>query len=972
MVRPAVRSPRVLAALCVALSVTAACGGGGDGSGPDPRQPGSLELVTGDGQAAAVGTVVAVPPAVRVLDLSGAPLPGVAVSFTPRAGTVAGSPAITGEDGGAAATSWTLGTVAGSQRLVARVASLAGDSVSFTATALPGPAAVAVKLAGDGQDAVLATALPVAPAVRVTDAHGNPVAGVTVTFQVASGGGMVTGASPVSAADGLATLGGWVLGPVAGRQTVTVTLPGGAAPVATFAANALPLPPASLTILAGDGQSAEAGDVVAVLPRVRVADAQGQPIPGILVTFTVAAGGGTVSHASRYTDAVGETGLTYWQLGTVPDTNRLTVAIAGSAVPSVSFTALGVTGPPTRIVREAGDAQFGFRGAALAESLAVRITDRVGNPVAGVGLTFTVATGAGSVSPGQGVTDTSGLVRTAWTLGPGLGPQSVLATASSLSQPISTTFTATAEPPAWTGTVSRDWADAANWTSGQVPGAGDTAYVPATARTPLLSGDVTVTRLHIKGGDVEVGPHTLTVLGDFSTATGGTLTMTHPAAVVDLNGLADFAGGSQLGRLTAGTLRVAGEFRMGPFAASGTHRTIIDGAGPVESSLVFGRNTYFNDLEVATAAPAVTLFDVIVHGRLTISTPTVVGGFTQIVHGLVTTVPGSHWGCTICEIDLDSLAIGGTQGIAEVIARGGTVLPPFLTTPGPLVRNYRFRTGGPVTLVTPLVGYRVTVESGTLVLGGHAVDADSFTVSGPGSRLDMTDPADTIRTTSFVAAGADSRGWLTAGFLQVVSLVQQNLVSDYSFTATGAHTTRFVAGLHGRPAEVLMDTPGAAASHFQRLELTTELWIGRGAVVAATGPLVTVGAGAHGARNVWGFPTALEAAGVDVDGFTLVNVPLRITSGILTRLDNVTFTSLPGDAVQLTVSHPGTGTPFVMQGLTFSPTLTTGLYLDAVDSDGTAPPLTLEVHSTLAPGVGAAGTRTSAGPGPVQAQVTWP
>ena len=78
---------------------------------------------------------------------------------------------------------------------------------------------------GDGQTGVRGTALPKAFTVRVVDAAGKPVAGVSVTFRVTLGGGSFGGGNKVTVttnASGLAeaTL---TLGLTPGQNTVTAT-----------------------------------------------------------------------------------------------------------------------------------------------------------------------------------------------------------------------------------------------------------------------------------------------------------------------------------------------------------------------------------------------------------------------------------------------------------------------------------------------------------------------------------------------------------------------------------------------------------------------------------------------------------------------------------------------------------------------------------------------------------------------------
>lgn len=87
---------------------------------------------------------------------------------------------------------------------------------------------IASLAAGNQQNALVGAAVAVAPAVRVVNSVGAAVAGVPVTFAVGTGGGTVTGASQATAADGVATVGAWVLGSVGGN-TLLATVEGATA-----------------------------------------------------------------------------------------------------------------------------------------------------------------------------------------------------------------------------------------------------------------------------------------------------------------------------------------------------------------------------------------------------------------------------------------------------------------------------------------------------------------------------------------------------------------------------------------------------------------------------------------------------------------------------------------------------------------------------------------------------------------------
>lgn len=96
--------------------------------------------------------------------------------------------------------------------------------------------------------------------------------------------------------------------------------------------------PASVAIVAGNGQATAPGTAVAQAPTVVVKDDAGKPVAGVTVTFAVEAGGGSVAAATATTDA-GGVASTGWQLGPMPAENRMKATVAG--LPAVSFSATG-------------------------------------------------------------------------------------------------------------------------------------------------------------------------------------------------------------------------------------------------------------------------------------------------------------------------------------------------------------------------------------------------------------------------------------------------------------------------------------------------------------------------------------------------------------------------------------------------------------------------------------------------------
>ncbi len=290
--------------------------------------------------------MVSVPPAVRVTDKDGAPVQGVSVTFavTSGGGSVTGGAATTGSGGVATVGSWTLGATGGANALTATVTNtgVAGNPVVFSATGLG--ASQVVSQAGTGQTAPAGTAVPVLPAVLVTDQNGNPLQGISVTFAVTSGGGSVTGGTVTTGSNGVATVGGWTLGAAGGANTLTATVTGTGITGNPVVFSATGLAASQVVAQAGNGQSAQAGTAVPVPPAVRVSDQNGSPVQGISVTFAVTTGGGSVTGGTATTGSNGVATVGGWTLGAAGGANTLTATVTGSSITGnpVVFSATGL------------------------------------------------------------------------------------------------------------------------------------------------------------------------------------------------------------------------------------------------------------------------------------------------------------------------------------------------------------------------------------------------------------------------------------------------------------------------------------------------------------------------------------------------------------------------------------------------------------------------------------------------------
>ncbi len=149
---------------------------------------------------------------------SGEPEVGATVTWGASGTGASVNPASSMTDAaGLASTIWTLPQTAGARTATATMSGAGGSPVSFSATALPGPATQLTLRSGDAQTAEVGTALPLPLKVRAADQFGNGVAGVVVSWQVTGGGGGVSPMNSTTDTSGATT--GWTLGATIGAQT---------------------------------------------------------------------------------------------------------------------------------------------------------------------------------------------------------------------------------------------------------------------------------------------------------------------------------------------------------------------------------------------------------------------------------------------------------------------------------------------------------------------------------------------------------------------------------------------------------------------------------------------------------------------------------------------------------------------------------------------------------------------------------
>jgi hypothetical protein len=409
-------SPLRLAALLATASFAAACGGDGL-TLPDPGEPARIDAVSGSNQAGAVGSLLAEPLVVRVLDSDDEPVADRRVAFLLGSNADGGTlqpDTVTTDADGRASSRWVLGTAEGTQQARAQVVGIDVLNVNFNATAGEGVADRIELVSGNSQTATAGSTLPDSLVVRALDAANRPVAGVSITWE-ALGGGSVSSAVSVTASDGRTGV-RHTLGPAAGDQSATASVQGVTGSPVTFLATALVGQAGRLSIEVQPPAAAVSGLPFSRQPQIQLVDANNNPVStgGIAVIATIASGPGGATLVGSATEATNSQGLAvFTSLGISGGSGSYRINFGGTGVEGVTSDPVGVSAgaaaalavvqqPPTSV--KPGDI--------LSPGPQVRLEDASGNPVlrGGVAITVSLSQGAGTLSGSvTKATDASGI-----------------------------------------------------------------------------------------------------------------------------------------------------------------------------------------------------------------------------------------------------------------------------------------------------------------------------------------------------------------------------------------------------------------------------------------------------------------------------------------------------------------------------------------------------------------------------------
>ena len=525
---------------------------------------------------------------VNATDVAGNPAPsftgGVSLSFdaNPGGATLGGTTSVNAVAGVATFASVTINRAGTGYRLRANAGGLTGDTTAtFSVTA-----AVATTIAanaGSGQTGLVASALPTPISVLVTDAGGNPVPGVSVAWAAASGGGSVSAATSVTNALGIAST-NWTMGPVVGAETATATVASLAGSPVTFTANAIASAATKLVIVAQPSNVA-AGAAISPPIIVQARDATGNLVSAFSGTVALSMGtnpaGATLGGTTSATASLGVatfSGVTLNRVGA----GFTLVASAGGLSSEITAAFSVTTGPAATLTITGGNNQTNLATRALSNPLSVSVTDASGNPVGGVAVSWTVASGAGSLGATSSLTSASGVATNTWTLGGAAGVQTVTASVSGLvGSPATFSATATAGTPTHLSFTTRpgNAVAGANLSPSIVISALDSAENVATT----FSGPVTVSFATNPGGGTLNGTTTVNAAG--GVASFGGISITKAASGYRL--------AASSGALTPDTLP--------PFS--------ISAAAPAALSITAGNNQSAAVSHVVATPPAVSVAD---------------------------------------------------------------------------------------------------------------------------------------------------------------------------------------------------------------------------------------------------------------------------------------------------------------------------------------------------------------------------
>jgi adhesin/invasin len=177
---------------------------------------------------------------------------------------------------------------------------------------------------------------------------------------------------------------------------------------------------ASIGAAAGDNQTILAGNHASAPITAVVHNSAGTALPNVEVRWRVLSGGGSLQTVVDTTDASGNASTVYYS--PAPAGTVKVEALSGSATHDFTMTIVADT--IGTLIAYGGNNAAALVGNPL--TLTARATDRFGNPIKGVDVSWT--TSSGQLQAASGTTDSTGKTTNVITVGPDTGKVSIVAT----------------------------------------------------------------------------------------------------------------------------------------------------------------------------------------------------------------------------------------------------------------------------------------------------------------------------------------------------------------------------------------------------------------------------------------------------------------------------------------------------------------------------------------------------------------
>ena len=253
--------------------------------------PATVTVLTQPSGTAQAGAQFAQQPVVEVTDIDGHLVPSydVVVTVGSGGGTVGGTVTVSTDGSGVATfTDLSISGLVGTKTL--RFTAGSAFATSNTIDLQAGPLATLTITQQPSSTVANGATFPQQPIVEATDASGNTLSGLSVTAEIASGGGTLGGTTSVNTVGGLASFSDLSITGTVGVRTLRFY--NGVIDVTSNSITVDAGAPASATILTEPPEFTFSGVTLSRSPVVEVRDVSGNLVSGTQVVASIDSGGG--------------------------------------------------------------------------------------------------------------------------------------------------------------------------------------------------------------------------------------------------------------------------------------------------------------------------------------------------------------------------------------------------------------------------------------------------------------------------------------------------------------------------------------------------------------------------------------------------------------------------------------------------------------------------------------------------------